>query len=92
LWCEDAVYTNAAAEHRGHEAIVAGITESHDRWVGMGHIFRAGGRTDAHHNVGRFVWHIFSAGDEHTPISIGTNFIVLDDRCRIAADHQFLDE
>ena len=92
LWCDDAVYTNAVAEYRGHDAIVGGITASHDRWVGTGHSFRAGGRTDVHHNIVRFVWNMFAPGDERTPISIGTNFIVLDDRGRIAADHQFLDE
>lgn len=91
LWCDDAVYTNAAAEHRGHDAIVAGITASHDRGVGTGHTFRPGGRTDSHHHVVRFVWRMFAPGEDDEPISAGTNFIVLDEHGRIAADHQFVD-
>ena len=90
LWREDAVYTNALAQRRGHDAIAAGVTFSHDKWVGTGHAFRCG-RIDEHHNVIRFVWHMYGPSDAEGPVSTGTNFIILDDDGRIAADHQFVD-
>lgn len=90
LWRPDAVFANASAEYRGHDEIAVGIARSHDRWVGTGHAFRAAGRTDAHHGVVRFAWHMLGPeGDE--PVTSGTNFIVFDADERIASDHQFLD-
>jgi hypothetical protein len=90
LWAPDAVYANAATAYRGHEEIAVGVSRSHDRWVGSGHRFAAAGVAGAHHDVARFVWHMFGPGGGE-PVSVGTNFITFDDAGRIVADMQFID-
>jgi hypothetical protein len=91
LWRPDALFANAGAEYRGHSEIAAGVTLSHDRWVGTGHVFRSAGLADAHHNVARVVWamHAPSGGE---PVSIGTSFLTFDADGRIVSDHQFIDQ
>jgi hypothetical protein len=90
LWAPDATYANASASYRGHEEIAVGVARSHDRWVGSGHRFAAAGVAGAHHDVARFVWHMFGpeGGD---PVSVGTNVITFDGLGRIRSDMQFID-
>jgi SnoaL-like domain len=91
LWTDDAVYANSFSEFRGHEEIATGITRSHDKWVGSGHTFASAGPPDSHHNVVRFVWHMYGS-DSVTPVSIGTNFMMFNDDGRIVSDFQYIDQ
>jgi len=91
LWITDAIYANGASEYRGHDEIAAGVTRSHDAWVGTGHRFEAAGIADSHHNTGRFVWHMYGPDGSAEPVSIGTNFIRLNDDGEIVSDVQFID-
>ncbi len=90
LWAPDASYANSTSLYRGHDEIVAGITGSHDRWVGSGHRFVAATVAGAHHGVARLVWHMLGPdGDE--PVTVGTSVVTFDAEGRIVSDMQFID-
>ena len=90
LWTPDAILANAVTIYRGHDEIEAGISRSHDRWVGSGHEFRPSGIVSVQHSTVRFVWTMHLDGDPE-PVSVGTNFMTLTVDGRRAADHQFID-
>ena len=91
IWAPDGRYCNGRAEYAGHEAIQTAVTTSHDRWVGKGYVFRSRKNAEGHHNGVRFSWEMVSAAGGDV-VSIGSEFVILDDDGRIRHDYQFIDK
>jgi hypothetical protein len=90
IWAPDGRYCNGRAEYAGHVAIQPAVTTSHVRWVGSGYVFRSRKNAEGHHNGVRFSWEMVPAAGGDV-VSIGSEFVILDDDGRIRHDYQFID-
>jgi hypothetical protein len=88
LWTADGSYTDPLADVRGPDAIASLMGAAQEQFPGL--TFTLGGPVDAHHNQGRFTWHLGPDGGE--PVVIGFDVVVLDGDGRIASVHGFLDK
>lgn len=90
LFGADAIDFTATRELHGHDDIELRVNAAHDKYVADQHyIFRLL-RADSHHNAVRLNWEMVpAAGGE--PVSIGFDFLTLDEDGRISLDYQFLD-
>jgi hypothetical protein len=94
VFAEDVRYVDPLAEVEGRDALNALIGAVHQQFPGL--VFTAGGPADAHHDQGRFIWHLGpaahsgSAGGE--PLVIGFDVAELDAAGRIRRVVGFLDK
>ena len=91
IWAVDGRYCNGRAVYVGHEGVQAAVTASHDKWVGKGYVFRSGGNAEGHHNGVRFGWDMIPAAGGEV-VSIGSEFVIVDEDGRIRYDYQFIDK
>jgi hypothetical protein len=90
LWAPDGAVVNARREYRGLNAVHEAVSRSYEGFISRGYLYRPLRRAMTHHHAVRFDWEmVTSAGDE--PVSIGVNFLLLDDERRISLDYQFVD-
>jgi hypothetical protein len=88
VFAEDVRYVDPLAEVEGRDALSALIGAVHQQFPGL--VFTAGGPADAHHQRGRFTWHLGPVGGE--PLVIGFDVASLDDAGRIREVLGFLDQ
>lgn len=89
LWAEDGVELTELAEHRGHDALEARITDAHEQFVRQGgFVFRAAGDAVGHHDAIRFTTYMVPAGGGEVAWT-GSVFVQLDADGRIRRDYQF---
>jgi hypothetical protein len=103
VFAADVHYVDPLAEVEGRDALNALIGAVHEQFPGL--VFTAGGPADAHHDQGRFTWHLGpehlgpahpgpahpgSAGSE--PLVIGFDVAELDAAGRIRRVVGFLDK
>ncbi len=91
IWASEGHYCNGRAEYVGHDAIQTAVAISHDKWVGTGYTFRSRKNAEGHHNGMRFSWDMVPAAGGDV-VSIGSEFVILDDHGRIRYDYQFIDK
>jgi hypothetical protein len=93
VFAEDVHYVDPLADVEGRDALNALIGAVHEQFPGL--VFTAGGPADAHHDQGRFSWHL---GPEHSgpaggePLVIGFDVAELDAAGRIRRVVGFLDK
>lgn len=88
VFAEKVRYVDPLAEVEGREALSALIGAVHQQFPGL--VFTAGGPADAHHDQGRFSWHLGPAGGE--PLVVGFDVASLDPAGRIREVLGFLDK
>jgi ketosteroid isomerase-like protein len=89
LWAEDGTEFTESAQHRGHAALEARITDAHEHFVQQGgFVFRAAGDAVGHHNAIRFTTFMVPATGGKTAWT-GSIFAELDADGRIRHDYQF---
>jgi hypothetical protein len=81
----------ATLEATGHDEIDARVKRSFDKWVrDGGHCFRrADTAVQAHHGAVRVGWEMVKV-ESGEVVSVGAEFLLLDDDGRIVSDHQFV--
>ena len=74
---------------RGYEALADRVEQSHNKWIrDNGMVFRSCANATGHDNVVKFNWDMTpAAGGE--PVTIGFDFLILDEDGRILDDYQF---
>jgi hypothetical protein len=87
VFAEDVRYVDPLAAVEGRDALNALIGAVHQQFPGL--VFSAGGPADAHHDQGRFTWHLGPAGGE--PLVVGFDVASLDEAGRIREVLGFLD-
>jgi hypothetical protein len=91
LFAVDAVHLTPSQEVRGHEELEVRIGTAYEKWVKPGgHVFRAAPNANGHHDAVRFNWHMVHLASD-TVVSVGFDFIILDQDGLIVSDHQFVD-
>jgi hypothetical protein len=90
LWAADGCFFNGRGEHAGHDAIEAAVTISHEKWIGQGYHFRSSDNADRRHDGVRFNWEMVGPDGGHA-VSVGFDFVLLDDDNRIRRNYQFID-
>ncbi|RJG05148.1 hypothetical protein D3870_03155 [Noviherbaspirillum cavernae] len=91
LWTQDGAQLNKTLEAHGHQAIETRIVNSHNKWVrDAGYLFRSARNADGHHNTVKFSWEMVRP-DDGTVVSVGVDFLLLDEEGRILADYQFIE-
>ena len=89
LWAEDGAEFTESAEHRGHDALEARITDAHKQFVQQGgFVFRTAGDAVGHHNAIRFTTYMVPAAGGQVTWT-GSVFVRLDSDRRIRHDYQF---
>jgi SnoaL-like protein len=88
VFAEDVRYVDPLAEVSGREALHGLIGAVQQQFPGL--VFTAGGPADAHHQQGRFTWHLGPAGGE--PVVIGFDVASVDRDGRIREVLGFLDK
>lgn len=88
VFAEDVRYVDPLAAVEGRDALSALIGAVHQQFPGL--VFTAGGPADAHHDQGRFTWHLGPAGGE--PLVVGFDVASLDEAGRIRQVLGFLDK
>jgi hypothetical protein len=88
VFAEDVRYVDPLAAVAGREALSGLIGAVQAQFPGL--VFTAGGPVDAHHDRGRFTWHLGPAGGE--PLVIGFDVASLDEGGRIREVVGFLDQ
>lgn len=88
VFAEDVRYVDPLAAVQGRDALSALIGAVHQQFPGL--VFTAGGPADAHHDQGRFTWHLGPAGGE--PLVVGFDVASLDEAGRIRQVLGFLDK
>ncbi|AEV82792.1 hypothetical protein ACWT_1773 [Actinoplanes sp. SE50] len=88
VFAEDVSYVDPIAAVRGQDELSGLIGAVHQQFPGL--VFSLGGAVDAHHEQGRFTWHLGQPGQE--PLVIGFDVAVLDGSGRIAQVFGFLDK
>ena len=79
LWVEDGIECTKARETRGHTALEARVTASHERNVRDGGcLFRSCNNADGHHGLIKFNWEMFRASDGVVQ-STGSYILLLND-------------
>ena len=87
VFAADARYVDPIAAVQGHDGLDGLIAAVQQQFPGM--VFTPGGPADAHHDQGRFTWHLGPAGAE--PVVIGFDVVERDADGRIATVLGFLD-
>jgi hypothetical protein len=87
-FAEDVRYVDPLAAVEGRDALNALIGAVHQQFPGL--VFSAGGPADAHHDQGRFTWHLGAPGGE--PLVVGFDVASLDEAGRIRRVVGFLDK
>ncbi|MFG1665643.1 nuclear transport factor 2 family protein [Streptomyces sp. Y7] len=87
-WAEEGSYTDPLADVRGHAALAALITATHERFPGFA--FRLTGSVDGHHDTARFSWELVNETDGSAPVA-GSDVLTLDAEGRITSVLGFLD-
>ncbi|MDH6135469.1 hypothetical protein P3T37_004884 [Kitasatospora sp. MAA4] len=91
LFAADSVHYTPSQEVRGHAELDVRITKAFDTWVRPGeYVFRAVPNANGHHNSVRFNWEMVHLASKEA-VSVGFDFIVLDQDGLIKSDHQFVD-
>lgn len=91
LFTPDMVHYTPSMEAHGHEEMAARVTLSHDKWVKPGeYVFRAVPNANGHHGAVRFNWEMVNLATD-AAVSVGFDFLVLDENGLIRTDHQFVD-
>jgi len=91
LWAKNGAHFTNSSEMHGHEAIAARIASAFDRFVSAGGFsFRVLNGVDGHHSTVKLYWAMVPA-DGGMARAVGSDFIMLDDEGRIAADYQFIE-
>jgi ketosteroid isomerase-like protein len=89
LWAEDGTEFTESAEHRGHDALEARITDAHEQFVRQGGFaFRSAADAVGHHNAVRFTTFMVPAAGGEVAWT-GSVFAELDVDGRIRHDFQF---
>jgi hypothetical protein len=87
VFAEDVRYVDPLAAVEGRDALSALIGAVHQQFPGM--VFSAGGPADAHHEQGRFTWHLGAVPGE--AVVVGFDVVALDGEGRIREVLGFLD-
>ncbi len=87
LYTPDATYTDPHVQLRGPEQLEAFIASTQERFPGW--VFSLAGEVDAHHEQGRFQWHVGPAGAGE-PQYVGFDVLVADGD-RVRSVYGFLD-
>ncbi|MGI5521099.1 nuclear transport factor 2 family protein [Micromonospora sp. CA-259024] len=89
LWAEDGVEATESAEHRGHTAIEARVTEAYEEFVKAGgFVFISVNDAEGHHNAIRFTTRMVPASGGDIAWT-GLVVALLDQDGRIRYDYQF---
>ena len=88
LFAEDVRYVDPLAAVEGRDALNGLIGAVHQQFPGL--VFTAGGPADAHHEQGRFTWHLGAPDGE--PLVVGFDVAELDGDGRIRQVLGFLDQ
>jgi SnoaL-like domain len=91
LWAPGGIHVAPVGRSEGHEAIEQRIAEAYEKWVRQsGFVFRGLDDAVAANDTLRFHWDMAPArgGDA---VSVGFDFLVLDDEQRILADYQAIE-
>jgi hypothetical protein len=90
LWAPDGANYTASKAAVGYAALDARVTAAYQDYVGSGtYVFRAHEPAVSHHGAVKVTWEMVTVAEKEVA-SIGVEFLVLDDRGRIASDHQFI--
>ncbi|MGA5300543.1 nuclear transport factor 2 family protein [Nucisporomicrobium flavum] len=87
VFAEDVRYVDPVAAVRGREELHALIGAAQQQFPGL--VFTPGGLADAHHDQGRFTWHLGPAGAE--PVVVGFDVVERDADGRIRTVLGFID-
>ncbi|UQU63016.1 nuclear transport factor 2 family protein [Couchioplanes caeruleus] len=87
VFAEDVRYVDPVAAVQGREELHALIGAAQQQFPGL--VFTPGGPADAHHDQGRFTWHLGPAGEE--PVVIGFDVVERDADGRIRTVLGFID-
>ena len=91
LWAADSAHYTDSREAHGYEALAERIGRAYEQWVAPGqYVFRAVDNANGHHNTVRFNWEMVTT-DSAQVVSVGFDFLLLDDEGRISVDYQFID-
>jgi hypothetical protein len=92
LWTENGEYVFPQAILKGHEAILAGVTDAFGHYGAKGLKFRLreNASPDANHHSVRFGWELVNPENGKVTMA-GVDFVIVDDTGRIISDHQFFD-
>jgi hypothetical protein len=89
VFAPDVRYVDPLAAVEGRDALNALIGAVHQQFPGL--VFTAGGAADAHHDQGRFTWHL-GAPEGGEPLVVGFDVASLDEDGRIREVLGFLDK
>jgi hypothetical protein len=91
LWTEDGIECTQARETRGHDALEARVTASHEKNVrDAGCLFRSLRNADGHHGLLKFNWEMFRTSDSAIQ-STGFYMLLLNDTGKIRQAWLFVD-
>jgi hypothetical protein len=91
LWAKGGFHFTQSIESHGYAEIEDRITKAHEKLVKTGgFIFKSLGNADGHHNTVKFNWEMIPATGGDT-LTIGFDFLILDDNGRIHVDYQFIE-
>lgn len=91
LFAADAEHYTPTREVRGRAELAERIGGAYQQWVEPGaHFFRSAGDATGHHSAVRFHWEMVVRATGEV-VSVGFDFLLLDDDGRIRSDHQFVD-
>jgi SnoaL-like domain len=88
LWTEDGRYVDPNHSLQGWDELNEAIGEVHVNFPD--HVFKVGGKIDAHHETARFIWH-FNAPNQAEPLIIGFDVIAVEND-RIRQVYGFVDK
>ena len=91
LWREDAHHLARTLEAVGYPGIEKRVGDAYEKWVReKGNVFRLRDGVDGHHGTVKLRWEMLpAAGGE--AISIGFDFLILDEAGRIRTGYQFIE-
>ncbi|HEX4725799.1 MAG TPA: nuclear transport factor 2 family protein [Pseudonocardiaceae bacterium] len=91
LWAVDCAHYTDIREAHGYDALHERIAKAYEQWVAPGqYVFRAVDNANGHHNTVRFNWEMVTT-DSDQVVSVGFDFLLLDDQGKISVDYQFID-
>lgn len=90
LWAPEGANYTQSMQAVGYDALEHRVTSAYRDYVGSGkYLFRSHGPAVGHHGVVKVTWEMVTVPEEEVA-SIGVEFLVLDEKGRIASDHQFI--
>jgi hypothetical protein len=91
LWAVDCAHYTDIREVHGYDALAERIGKAYEQWVAPGgYLFRAVDNANGHHGTVRFNWEMVTT-DTHQVVSVGFDFLLMDDDGKISIDYQFID-